>query len=703
MELSIAMIVKNEEKNLERTLIPLKELTKYIDMEIIIIDTGSTDKSISIAQKYSDKVYCHEWNDDFGAMRNISLNYCTGKWIMVLDADEVLYDVKELISFIKNNKISKYNSATIKIINFSEDVENSIKNGFVSSMLRLFKNNHIRYEGRIHEQPKFELPVLDSNVRVIHYGYNNSDYELMEYKFKRNIELLFKEYEKSENDVYIIFQIAVSYTMHKEYSKALHYIEIAYKKVSKQKERYLYVIDKYCFILYNLRYYEELGDKAQELIKYANNFLDAYFYLGEACYFQKEHESAIKYYNEYCNIYGKTQKDPIIVDRSISVLTRVYKDRVLYNLAISFYRTQKHKKAVDAIKKISDDKIIKEKLFAIFKIIVEGELLEDINIIEKYIDKYNYEDVLMYIHAEQTIEILEKVESYISQSDFKSMICVVKEYKKNGILSIENMNKIKQIMREKKNPYKMYIYYLLKSDLKEIIHIVDYGRDILESIFTNLCSNIFDFNKTLLKALDENYICSLEHNIKATIAKSLILGGNLPSDKKKEIFIRYIYEKYYAIIKMYKDDTIRNKLWILSTEERFIIELKNALSYKYVDTIEYIKKLKEIISVYKIYVDYIKIIVQEDMNFENNNTFKELVVELIKSVKCLIDDCKYQEAYNTINEALSLVKFDFELILLKYNLLLKFNHNKDANKCLRNIVLYGENEKVLEFINRNDL
>ncbi len=64
MKLSIAMIVKNEEKNLERTLIPLKKLKEYIDVEIVIVDTGSTDNTIKIAKKYTDKVYLHIWNND---------------------------------------------------------------------------------------------------------------------------------------------------------------------------------------------------------------------------------------------------------------------------------------------------------------------------------------------------------------------------------------------------------------------------------------------------------------------------------------------------------------------------------------------------------------------------------------------------------------------------------------------------------------
>ncbi len=72
-------------------------------------------------------------------MRNISINYCSGDWVLVVDADEELYDVKELADLINNKKFNKYNSAFIKIIDFSKSKENSIINGSISPILRLFK------------------------------------------------------------------------------------------------------------------------------------------------------------------------------------------------------------------------------------------------------------------------------------------------------------------------------------------------------------------------------------------------------------------------------------------------------------------------------------------------------------------------------------------------------------------------------------
>lgn len=86
MEISLCMIVKNEEPTLEKC---LTSVASAVD-EIIIVDTGSTDRSKEIAQKFTDKVYDFEWMDDFSAARNFAFSLGTKELLMWLDADDVL-------------------------------------------------------------------------------------------------------------------------------------------------------------------------------------------------------------------------------------------------------------------------------------------------------------------------------------------------------------------------------------------------------------------------------------------------------------------------------------------------------------------------------------------------------------------------------------------------------------------------------------
>ena len=86
VEISLCMIVKNEEKVLARC---LDSIAGLMD-EIIIVDTGSTDKTKEIAGKYTDNIYDFEWIDDFAAARNFAFSKATKEYIYSADADEVL-------------------------------------------------------------------------------------------------------------------------------------------------------------------------------------------------------------------------------------------------------------------------------------------------------------------------------------------------------------------------------------------------------------------------------------------------------------------------------------------------------------------------------------------------------------------------------------------------------------------------------------
>ena len=100
--ISLCMIVKDEEKVLDTCLNSIHDLVD----EIIIVDTGSTDKTKEIAQKYTDKIYDFKWVDDFAKARNYSFSKATKDYIMWLDADDYLPE-EEKPKFKKLKKIAK--------------------------------------------------------------------------------------------------------------------------------------------------------------------------------------------------------------------------------------------------------------------------------------------------------------------------------------------------------------------------------------------------------------------------------------------------------------------------------------------------------------------------------------------------------------------------------------------------------------------
>ena len=102
--ISVCMIVKNEGQYLRQCL----ESVKIFADEIIIVDTGSTDKTKQIAEQYTNKIYDFVWIDDFSAARNFSLSKASKEWIFVIDADEfILFNPKDVLVEFKDNKIPK--------------------------------------------------------------------------------------------------------------------------------------------------------------------------------------------------------------------------------------------------------------------------------------------------------------------------------------------------------------------------------------------------------------------------------------------------------------------------------------------------------------------------------------------------------------------------------------------------------------------
>jgi tetratricopeptide (TPR) repeat protein len=88
--LSVCLIVRNQARTLKRCLESVKAMAEALELEIVVVDTGSTDESLAIAQSFTERVYAFKWCDDFSAARNYGLDQAQGDWILCLDGDEWL-------------------------------------------------------------------------------------------------------------------------------------------------------------------------------------------------------------------------------------------------------------------------------------------------------------------------------------------------------------------------------------------------------------------------------------------------------------------------------------------------------------------------------------------------------------------------------------------------------------------------------------
>ena len=172
MDLSLCMIVKNEEASLPQV---LESVQPVVD-EMVILDTGSSDRTIDIAQEYGARVYHFQWCNDFCAARNQALQYVRGKWVLVLDADEVLTPeiVPEIQQAIKNDRYL--------VINLIRQEVGATQSPY-SLVSRLFRHHPDIYFSRpyhslvddsvsqlVQREPDWQVISL-STVGILHYGY----------------------------------------------------------------------------------------------------------------------------------------------------------------------------------------------------------------------------------------------------------------------------------------------------------------------------------------------------------------------------------------------------------------------------------------------------------------------------------------------------------------------------------------------------
>jgi len=273
--LSLCMIVKNEEQNIRRAL----ESIKPVVDEMIVVDTGSTDRTKKIAEEMGAKVYDFAWTDSFADARNFAISKATSDWILILDADEVIspLDHEELRKMIRRDSVETHGDSIetkttetpgdskvstslnqspsvsdfkiaylfttrnyVKPTNVAGWVSNDGKypaeeagtGWFRGEKVRLFPNDKsIRFENPVHEriEPSLEktgISIKQSIIPIHHYGM--LDEEKIRAKNEYYYELGKKRLaEKGRQDFRAIYDLAVQASGIGRFNEALEYFQQA--------------------------------------------------------------------------------------------------------------------------------------------------------------------------------------------------------------------------------------------------------------------------------------------------------------------------------------------------------------------------------------------------------------------------------------------------------------------------------------------
>lgn len=252
MKLSVCMIVKDEEKTLARCLYSVKDIAD----EIIIVDTGSKDKTVAIAQDFGAKVFDFKWSDNFAEARNFSLDKATGDWILVIDADEVLTKgVGDRLKTVLSQ--GKYKALRILQRTYSNSPINpnwrpaghkTEAMGFKGfgdvPITRIFVNHpEVRFIGEVHEDvdpslKKLNFPTINTDIVFHHYEYEKGD-DFVEKKQLHYLNLCLEKEKQQPDNAKNLNDIGIIYRNYKQdMKKAEQYFKKAIKADSDFKKSY---------------------------------------------------------------------------------------------------------------------------------------------------------------------------------------------------------------------------------------------------------------------------------------------------------------------------------------------------------------------------------------------------------------------------------------------------------------------------------
>jgi hypothetical protein len=202
--LGVAMIARDCEDTIANALQSVRDVAS----QIVVIDTGSSGRTPTIATRMGAEVYFHQWRDNFSYARNLALKYLRTDWVLVLDSDEEL-DRDSFRLHCPDLWEPMLGGVEVAIVNMLDDGATVAEHRFT----RLFRRHPaIRFEGAIHEQVAERIEqagfqILHSQIRILHHGYRTLTPE----KIARNISMHEAELEHNPKSAWHRYHLGLAY------------------------------------------------------------------------------------------------------------------------------------------------------------------------------------------------------------------------------------------------------------------------------------------------------------------------------------------------------------------------------------------------------------------------------------------------------------------------------------------------------------
>lgn len=310
--ISLCMIVRNEELNIRRCLDSVKN---YVD-EMVIVDTGSADRTKAVCSEYGARIFDFEWKNDFAAARNFSLEKARGDWILWLDADEVadMADFSSLRVYLDNSEDSLI---LVPMLHFYGKEPADEKHAYFSSAVRLMrKSTGIRFVGKIHEGLDLNafglsLPTEANRfLRILHYGYMES---ALKRKSRRNLDLLLGEKSEQPGNAWLDYHLAAEYYQIEKYADAFQSANLAILGFLRKNTLPPPVLYKLKYdLLITTENYEAAYPGIEKAVVLYPDYVDLHFYKGIVQYARCAYEKAEETFS-YCLALGESNPKYLIL------------------------------------------------------------------------------------------------------------------------------------------------------------------------------------------------------------------------------------------------------------------------------------------------------------------------------------------------------------------------------------------------------
>ncbi len=253
LQITVCMIVRNEDNHIGECIKRLRPCR----FDIVVVDTGSIDRTQKVAQKYTDNVYDYKWCSNFSMARNFAVSQSKTDWVLMVDSDEYLEQANllELEEDVRNHPqgiglITRNNPYTL----------NMNRMMMKQKIGRLFDRRLYHYEGAVHERivrtDGNEPEMFDIPLTFYHIGYVAEPEKRA--RATRNLEMLFNEIGDTQPDPYKYYQLGQNYISMNDIDKAAEYYRKGFELKPDLSGYYIQdMAESYGFCLTSLQRYGE--------------------------------------------------------------------------------------------------------------------------------------------------------------------------------------------------------------------------------------------------------------------------------------------------------------------------------------------------------------------------------------------------------------------------------------------------------------